>query len=226
MKIPEPEKLFPSLMKLPDGTFRLKRRNAPVEGILDKALIRINPRELLWIQKGKLWERKDDFKNQHCHIVGKGPSLDALTEFPDEQPVFCINEAVQKVEKLGVTNPLFATQLDPPKGPKYLPLQATMIIPARRYQTYKSLRHIICSPLELGLRDNCLSALYVLSIAKVLGFVKAIMWAFDAVKNGNVDYARCVGQSPTRGGDPKRFLSHGESIKKHAEKLCIELEFM
>lgn len=226
MKIPEPEKLFPSLKKAADGTYRLKRRNESVEHLLDKALIRVNPRELIWIQPGKLWQLKNEFRNQHCHVVGKGPSLDKITGFPDSQPVFCINESIVQIEGLAIDNPLFATQIDPSKRKElYLPKRATMVIPFRRVETYKSVPHIACSPLELGLKETCLSALYVLAIAKVLGFTKAFMWAFDAITSGNVDYARSVGQSPTRGGDPKRFLSHGESIQNYAARTGIELVF-
>lgn len=200
-------------------TVFIPRKNKQLEARLDRTHVRCG--RLQWAVKGEIWKRAGEFQGQHCHVVGKGPSLDRLTGFPDQQPVFAINESIIKVESLDLQNQIWATQLDHPKREVYVPTQAHMFCPPHRVKEYLALG-IPCTIIshgEIGQHKKCLSVLYVMGIAKLLGFTAMQLWCFDACMIGNTDYAACVGYPPHLHGSPKRFLKHRRIIERAAGKL-------
>lgn len=63
---------------------------------------------------------KDSFKEQTVWIIGKGPSLQYLTkEDIDPGPVITINEAIIKIEEIGLPNFVFSMQMDGGKRKRY-----------------------------------------------------------------------------------------------------------
>lgn len=200
----------------------LTRRNLQLEQQLDAEYIRINSRERRWAVKGDLWKRKNEFTG-HCHIVGKGPSLDNLTTFPDSQPIFGINEAIVKLGELDLQNQIWGCRQDAHKIAIDIPKNVHMFCPPKFIEKYTALgvSFTVVTAAELKHAHNCLTVVYALTIAEILGFTKAILWCFDACMTGETNYAKCIGYNP--GGDPARFLKHRKIIER--SKLEIEWRF-
>jgi len=63
---------------------------------------------------------KDIYKGQTMWIVGKGPSLQYLTKKDiGSGPVITINEAIIKIEEIGLSNPVYSMQKDGGDRRKY-----------------------------------------------------------------------------------------------------------
>jgi len=61
----------------------------------------------------KIKTLSEKYNGQTCWIVGKGPSLEFLTtEHVGLGPVITINQAVLKIEELGIKNPVYSMQKD------------------------------------------------------------------------------------------------------------------
>ena len=212
-----------------DGTFFIARKNKRVEDYLDKNFIRVK-NELRWFPKflteveSSVVERL--FEGKPCYIVGKGVSLDRLESehFDDGIPVICINEAIHKIESLELNNPIVCMTQDytladacRPKNPETF-LFAT--VPCKPYYDgYENLK--IFRPEEFGVFMNSLTAVFAIKLAMFFGATEFRMMAFDACTSENLDYADCIGYDSSRGGDPKRFLSHRQKIEAAATDIPV-----
>jgi len=202
-----------------NGSFGIMRKNKQIEEMLDAQFNRCK-NELRWVPKIEDLEDfaklKPIFEDKTCYIIGKGPSLNYLSEkhFKDG-PIIAINEAIHKVETINVSNPLYMIQQDTSLKDGCRPKFATVIIAstaASWYADYK--RKIVFSRNNLGIPVGVTSE-YAVSIAVTLGVKRIEFLCFDAVVNGNTEYADIVPYLSNRGGPLTRFKDNGEKMLKH-----------
>ena len=214
---------------LGDGTFKLIRKNREAEAQLDANYIRVG-KELRWYDGGTpgldVDELKPIFNGKPCYIVGKGPSLDSITkEFFEltDAPILCINQSIHKIESLDLPNPVYLMQQDVVLKNECLPRKAPMIIGACLQYWYASVTNkYVIDPKMLGFKAPCLTSLYCIELARKYGSTRLIFVSFDACVNQNLDYADCIGASPTKGGKPTRFLKHCDRIKNQLNGMEAE----
>ena len=217
-----PDRVFNMrIRRSPDGTFWIPRNSKEVEQYLDKNYVRVKG-ELRWYPMSKgddpLDGERETFEGKGCYIIGKGPSLDNLSEsdfLNTDWPVICINEAIHKVEELDIENPVYTIQQDTGlKGtcqPKK-PSSKLLISYHARHHYSDSDNKIIYSPDDLGLSSSTLTVLCAIKIAQRLDTKQITMLCFDACVNKKTAYAKCVGYSETKGGSADRFLKHRQRI--------------
>jgi hypothetical protein len=203
-----------------DGSFTIPRKHREAEAYMNKHYKRVG-RERRWIKvahKGKeIQELESVFKGKKCYIIGKGPSLDHLTAdaFDDSSaPVIAINEAIHKVESLGLPNPLFVIQQDMGLRDSCKPSKGALLINEQAQHWYSDfLNKYVYDPHDYADGDKQLSVIIAIEIAKGLKTDSFDLICFDGCVNKNTAYAECVGHEPV--GDPKRFLRHPKHIEKH-----------
>jgi hypothetical protein len=163
---------------------------------------------------------RDRHKGQEISIIGKGPSLDRLKKEHITGPTIALNEAFAIAQKLGVE---YGTQLDAWMKDACYPHQGILFCSPRSKLHYTGVKNAkLLDPRQLGLTATPSSLEYAIALAIRMGATKIRLIAFDAMQNGNCDYANAVGYKPTNMGDPKRFLKHGDILKKFK----IEFEFV
>lgn len=205
-----------------DGSFTIPRRHPQAEAFMDSNYRRVHG-ELRWFKKSHesqdLMSLKPIFDNKECYIIGKGPSLDNLTEqaFAEEDaPVICLNESIHKVESLAIKNPIFVLQQDMGLRNTCKPSRGALLISTHAQHWYDDFKNkYIYNPREMGLHGNQLAVICAIEIAKILNTKSFNMLCFDACVNKNTAYAECIGHESTRGGDPSRFLKHPKHMEKH-----------
>jgi len=211
-----------------DGSFTIPRKHKEAEAFLDLNFRRIAG-ELRWVKRAFEPESLDSlkplFNGKKCYIIGKGPSLDRLTRnaFAEEDaPVIALNEAIHKVETLGLKNPLFALQQDAGLHATCRPKTASILVSTNAQHWYADARNkYIFDSRKMGLSGSQLAVICAIEIAKSLGAKSFDLICFDACVNKEIAYAKCIGYEPTRGGDPKRFLNHRKHIEKHIKGFVV-----
>lgn len=164
------------------------------------------------------------FEGQYCYLVGKGPSLDHITKdlfSNSDRPILCINEAIHKVEELGLRNPIFAVQQDHSLGDTCKPKYGEIFVSYRAREAYKDYKNkYIYYPESYKGTRTTLTVLVAINIAKSLGAVGFELIAFDACTNEETDYAEVIGYKPSANGkgNPKRFLAHKKRIVSGAKE--------
>lgn len=210
-----------------DGSFYLPRANKELQRKMDNEYDRV-PGELKWFPRTQEagWSIdtiKHVFKDHGCYVIGKGPSIDRLSEedFTDrDDPIICINESVHVIEKLELPNPLFVFQQDMSLRETCLPKRATLILAKHASHWYSKLKSkIIIDVKDYKSKATNLSVHVVTMLLKDLGCSCITYMGFDACLTGDTTYSQIVDYEPTRGGNPKRFLDH----KKVIEESCGDL---
>jgi hypothetical protein len=204
----------------PDGSFTIRRNNRAAEAFMDKNFRRAHG-ELRWFKMmhpGKaLTDLEPIFRGKKCYIIGKGPSLDDLTEqaFDDDSaPIVCINEAIHKVETLAIKNPIFALQQDMGLRDTCQPIRGSIIVSVHAQHWYADVENrYVYNPDTYDLKSSQLSVICAIAIAQGLGAKSFDLISFDACVKGSTTYAKCIGYASSKGGDPNRFLKH----RKHIE---------
>jgi hypothetical protein len=210
-----------------NGNIILIRPNRAQEALLNRLLVKVG--DLEWAvannTASEITKMKDIYKGIECNIIGKGPSLDRMTELPN-LPTICINESIRKVEDL--INPpgaIYCIQQDAHLKNTCWSSRGTMLLPYITQSWYNNHPKVITyTPSSLGLKDNYhgLSIIMAIRIAKLWGIEKINFYACDAAMNSNTEYAKCVGYDPTRGGDPNRFIRHVKSIEEQLGGMTFE----
>jgi hypothetical protein len=140
-------------------------------------------------------------KNKHkgltCYIIGKGPSLDAVTAETFERgcPIICLNESIHNIEALGIDNPMYVIQQDKALKESCKPSnEKTTILLAglceRLYQKYQ--RRIVHRPEYFDVKPKGHwphSSLMAVKYARLFGCKELRMVGFDQLTNGNDSYA-------------------------------------
>jgi hypothetical protein len=167
----------------------------------------------------------------HAYIVGKGPSLDILTasNFPDAAaPVLCCNEAIRRIETLGLPNPLFGVQQDARVGFDGRPMRGgTWLLSS---QSWTACHGAACpnairyDPVKIGGHAKSLTADQCMRLLGSVGFTAGTMLAFDACTSGEIDYAASIGKSPGQyKQDAGRFKGYCVEISKCGLKNGVSL---
>lgn len=203
-----------------DGTYVLSRRHHAAETYLDEHCIRMKG-ELRWRPKGVVRSELETlvplFKDKTCYIVGKGPSLDKISvfDFPDPTcPILALNEAIHKIETLGLLNPLYVLVKDSSLKERCRPKVAKVLATRHNINWQGESQVYVFDPKDYKLPSNCLSVLAAIAVAKRLGAAKFAMVSFDACVNKDTGYADCISAESKEGGDPGRFLNHRPRIMK------------
>ena len=203
-----------------NGSFGIIRHNTTVEKFLDEHFNRCK-NELRWVPKiENVEEFKNllpDFEGKTCYIIGKGPSLNYLNKkhFPTNGPVIAINESIHKVETINMYNPTFMIQQDTSLKDTCRPKFATVLVASTAQNWYANYpKKLVFSRNNLGVAVGVTSE-YAVVIAKELKVKKIVFLCFDAVTNGNVEYADIIPYLSTRGGPTDRFKKNGKMMLAH-----------
>lgn len=208
-----------------DGPLWLPRANPVIEKELDKLFHRIEP--LKWDVKLPNYDvlgLKDVHIGQLAHIVGKGPSLDRLPCPLDGGPILAINEAIHKVESLGMTGYVVTQDYHIDCMPKF----STLLLHQRLRASYVTDLPVYlfngCEPFKVR---SQLTVLHAMCFAKLFGCVEAHLHCFDACVSGKTTYADCIGHGPTNSGGAgaDRFLKHKELILNTSRDLGLPVKF-
>lgn len=204
-----------------DGSIFITKNNKSVIEILDSMFPRLG-KGLSWMPSLTGMKYVSYLSNIHsgklCYIVGKGPDLDEITEtdFMEGSPILAINESVHRINQLKIDNPLYLLQRD--TNITVDPGRAIPIIPRHSPSIQREVdRYLHSFPAGLSAEDG-------LYIADMFGCREIRLLGFNAAMDKKTAYADCVGHKPS--GDPKRFLKHGNKIKKLALKLKLSIEFV
>jgi len=205
-----------------DGSFTIPRRHREAEAYMDKHYRRV-PGERRWFKTAhqglSMEELRPIFHDKKCYIIGKGPSLDNLTEQAFDEPtapIIAINESIHKVESLKIPNPIFALQQDMGLRDTCKPTRGKLLVSEHAQHWYAEyLNKYVYDYKELGVKQTQLSVICAIEIAKKYGVRSFDLICFDGCVTKNIAYAECVGHAPT--GDPKRFLEHPKHIEKHVQ---------
>jgi len=203
-----------------DGTFGIPRKHRQAMAELDANFVRV-PGELKWYAKGEaghdINKLRPILKGKQIYMVGKGSSLDRISavDFPNQDAVImCVNESIHKIETLNLPHVTLAMQHDVRLQRECLPKRAAIIINPGLIHWYHDIKNkYVLAPPFVGEPRACLTSILGLKLAKKFGCLKITFLCFDACIDGSLDYADCIGHTPARGGDPRRFLEHCQRIK-------------
>lgn len=208
------------IRKYKDGTFGIPRKHRAAIAELNANFVKV-PGELKWYAKGKsghdINKLRPILKGKQIYMIGKGPSLDRLSKEDFSNPdavVMCVNESIHKVESLDISNVTLAMQHDVRLQRQCLPERAAIIINPALVHWYHDIENkYVLSPPFVDEPRACLTSILGLKLAKKFGCLKIIFLCFDACIDGSLEYADCIGHTPSRGGDPRRFLEHCQRLK-------------
>jgi hypothetical protein len=171
----------------------------------------------------------------HAYLVGKGPSLDRLTlrDFPSAQsPVLCCNESVLAVERLRLPNPIFGIQQDARLERRGMPQSSPWLLSCYAWDACRANElpnAVQYTPEDYAGGNTSPTACVALRmLANAGGFRTVSMLAFDAVTDGNCDYAPSIGTSPDewmRPDDADRFIAYGDRFRADAVHCGLALEY-
>lgn len=196
----------------------------------------------------RMIDLKDLYKGQTVWIIGKGPSLQYLTkEDIGLGPVITINQAILKVEEIGLPNPVYSMQkdggdrkqvyipykLNPPEcnytsscgdkcGSMRRPKQGATLLVHKHESLYcfsdYSPRYVF-DWTELGLKCNRFSQVVAIKIGILMGCEKFYFVSFDAHVNGCLySFTPDVGIA----GEFSPFKSHVWKVKRHLKGINHE----
>lgn len=210
------------IRKMIDGSFTIARPDKEVEAKFDADYIRV-PNELRWLpycmEGGLIESLRPIFQGKPCYIIGKGPSLDALKaeDFKPDVPIIAINHAIHKVEELGLDNTIYCMQQDMSLKDECKPKKATLLIAYAARLHYADVDNKIVFHMEEFQLKSCLTVIVAMRMVQRFGATNLWLRCFDSCVDRSIGYAKCVGHDPTRGGPPKRFLTHKDLILKEAK---------
>ena len=192
---------------------------------------------------------RDIYKGQTAWFVGKGPSLQYLTkEHIGSGPVITINQALLKIEEIGLQNPIYSIQKDGGNRRRYWrsrPLilkpdcdhtpncgdECGIMIRPKQGATLLVHKHesLYCFPdyspryvfdwKELGLRYNQFSQVIAIKIGILMGCGKFHFVSFDAHVHGCLEsYTPNIGVT---GVDPA-FKNHVQKVRRYLRHLDCE----
>ena len=146
---------------------------------------------------------KDKYKGQDVYIIGKGMSLEFINKsYIWSGVVITINDAIGKIESLGLSNPIYSMWKDGIGGERgqseneplhdcslhgIMPKKSILLV--HKYGSsncmldYKP--RMVFDNLELGLQICDFSALSCIKIGQVMGCKRFFFVSFDACTNGD-----------------------------------------
>lgn len=195
-----------------DGGYLLIRDNNAKRAEFNKTLQYVGDNKWLPRNKG---QPLNYFKNMFsgvCYIVGKGPSLDsvAVENFTKDAPIFCLNHSIHVIEKLfnHCAVNTFCVQQDASVKDECIPKCTGIHLLSVNAQGWNP-NAVLYDSANFGEHTGVISAVAAIKLAKFMGCTEFKLLAFDAMKNKNTDYAKCLHRKPFK---PQLFLKHKELI--------------
>ena len=209
-EIKVPEMPFKTrIRKNKDGSLWIAKDDPKTEAYMDKNFIRVR-KELLWLPKTtnkNLEVFKNKHKDQTIYIIGKGPSLDNIDRLPGVS--ICVNESVTKFRKNN--HAMYGIFQDVEIAEDCVPCdQDIPIFTNTRCQNVliNYPNKYIYDPRAWGYGSTTLTTIIAIKIAQYMGAKTIELVAYDAITNGNLDYAKFIDKDPADGGNVNRFLRH------------------
>lgn len=152
----------------------------------------------------------------HVAVIGKGPDLDLLgtEDLAGFDSVICVNESIHVVERLGLSVPTYAIQVDASLGALCRPSRSPLLIPICAAHQYRYFDDKYVFRLNDIAIERVCTAAYAVGIARSRGAAAFTMFAFNAVVNADQSYATAVGAGTPR--DTSQWHRHKEVIEKAA----------
>ena len=157
--------------------------------------------------------RLGQYEKATCFIIGKGASLDNLSEehfmARGSGPIIALNEAIHKVNKLKLPLPQYALQQDYILGEICYNHNGAMILSGDKMETlylYHSNRIV--------LREHTVqpSICLAVDIAIQWGCNRIVFLCCDAHAKGITTLAKGIGYSSSKYGDPNRYLEQTKEL--------------
>lgn len=187
-----------------------------------------------------------DFKNKHlgkrAYIIGKGPSLDTVEKISDQLAtgvIFCLNESIHQIEKLGLSSPTYVVQQDSDLEYDCIP-KSSAIHFMNAWQHQPGIKNrksrvdvspwnpqaVLYRPMEFNETIGSLTAIIALKIASLMGIRHTTFCCFDAMANGfqgSAKYAECIGIGKQREGSHR---SHDAVILIFAREIMDKIKII
>jgi len=203
-----------------DGTVFIPRGEKHLTDILDKYMDQL-PNQLVWSPRTLSdtdWvELKEIFGKRDCVIVGKGPSLNYLTaeDIPEGATVIAINEAIRKVEDLGLADhQLCMLQQDASLKDTCRPMNdSTIVLSSTNCASWYSTHPRMYMFNNHEMAQHTMSGVKAIKLAMLAGAEHIHILCFDGAMGGSFDYADCVGYDPGIWGKRERFKAHGPRLR-------------
>jgi len=124
-----------------------------------------------------------------CYIVGKGPSVNSFRDY-GPGPIIALNESIQRLEALNLSNPLYSLQQDGKPQCMVRPERATLLLSEQSQNYFKDYtpRIVYSQTKDLKIQDKIISAVSAIEFARAFGCKSIVFIAFDAVTGKNSDY--------------------------------------
>lgn len=203
-----------------DGTYKLIVSSPQAEAWLDRHYTRIRGARKWFpgIDTKLVDTLRPIFENKGVYLIGKGPSLDVISEkhFPDSEiPIIAINDSIHKIETLTLSNPLYMMQQDTRLTNNTCPIKATIVCTVRASGNYKAYSNkLIYYPGQLGETYGSLTVICAIRLCHLVGTTHFKLLCFDSCVDQNCDYANCIGYRSDLTRGKKRFLTHRKRIIK------------
>ena len=155
------------------------------------------------------------------YIIGKGPSLDNLTldDFKAQGHILCINDSIKKLQELKIG--AFTVQMDYEIG-EIVNIKQPIVIAKRVWDfgLYRNHKFVCVINTDNGnsfdLDPSCITTTLAIKYAQLHLQTEFIMlYCFDALLNGNCEYANCIGYpSDKYHANKQRFIRQRDEIEK------------
>ena len=151
-------------------------------------------------------------KGETLTVIGRGPSLARLQPEHLDGVAVAINHAIEQVESLQPSNPLYSLQKD---HLYLLPVRAALLL--HELEALMETKDVDYEPAysfnaerDFNVRWNIPSVVIAEKFANWFGCEKVVYLCCDAVTDGDIG---AYGVQPTR---PQDYLVHGALVKKYA----------
>lgn len=219
----------PGIRTFSNGVVMMYKDNKEVEKFLDQNMLRMG-NEKRWRPFNKTvnssYKELQGLFNNGCYIIGKGPSLDILSKehFEPNLPIICINESIHKIESLSLENRTFCIQQDQDLKETCLPKKSEIFITPHLQKYYTNIKKYLYLPEQFNLRGGGTPTVcIVLKILESLDGNIVNMYAFDALCDGNCEYADTIGHESDYGNRRKdRFKKQKHMIDKCSANLELK----
>lgn len=129
------------------------------------------------------------YRGQTAYIVGRGPSIEnlSLAQF-GPGPVISLNQAIVKVEEMGLNNPVYSMQKDGVADGEVVPQSATLLVHSRESEGSflgYSPRYVFDNPKDFDLTTTAPSVMSATAMAKMMGCDRVVYLCCDACTNGD-----------------------------------------
>lgn len=209
------------LRYLDNGTVFIPRPNQIIEKYMDELHVRIG--NLQWqlneVESQPIDDLRPLIKDKICYIIGKGPSLDYICKhhLHKDSCVICINDSVKKMVQLDLDIPIIVIQQDSWLVDKCWFENTHLVVSIEASVNYVDKDFYIFKPYYFGIAEKQITVTWGIQLSKVFGAKRLIMLAFDAMLEGNCDYADCIGYKSSEYSNSNRFLQHKARISKYTD---------